>query len=123
MPLARLPDHVDGAPFDALPVISIARWHEVALWWPRERALVVAEAVGTAPPFALGRRAGAHPMLRVTGAPAALRLHTPEMLLVGHGAALDGGASGALEEALAHWRRDLPRLLVQIPSMILSLRR
>ena len=66
VPLLRLP--ADGAetPFTPVPVVSNRAWREVALWWAGERALVVAEAIGTVPAFALGRQAGVHPMLRLT---------------------------------------------------------
>jgi hypothetical protein len=101
-------------------VISIKGWHEVALWWPAQRALVVAEAIGTAPAFALGRRAGVHPMLRVLPPRKQLSRFDPERLLVGHGEAIEAGADAALDEALTHSRRDLPRLIVAIPKLLRS---
>ena len=66
VPLMRVPDQVPDTPFEVIPVVSRWGWAEIALWWPDERALIVAEAIGTAPVFALGRRAGVHPMLRLT---------------------------------------------------------
>ena len=41
---------------EVVPVISQRFWREVALWVPATHTLVVAEAVGTAPLFALGAR-------------------------------------------------------------------
>jgi hypothetical protein len=99
-------------------VISNLAWREVALWWGEQRALVVAEAVGTAPAFALGRRAGIHPLLRLTPPRSQLSRFGPERLLVGHGEALESGAGAALHEALDHARGDLPRLMLSIPKLL-----
>ena len=65
VPLVRLPTRAPDTPFEVIPVIDRMGWKEIALWWEEERALVVAEAVGTAPAFALGRRVGVHPLLRL----------------------------------------------------------
>jgi hypothetical protein len=118
VPLLRVPDRAPDTPFEVVPILSWARWKEVALWWAQERALIVAEAIGTAPPFALGRRAGVHPMLRLRPPRSQLSRHRPEMLLVGHGRAIESGAAAALDDALAHSRSDLPRLLVQLPKLL-----
>jgi hypothetical protein len=99
-------------------VISNRGWREVALWWADERALIVAEAIGTAPAFALGRAAGVHPMLRLTPPRKQLSPFHPERLLVGHGETLESGADAALREALAHSRQDLPRLLLSVPKLL-----
>jgi hypothetical protein len=99
-------------------VISNRAWREVALWWAGERALVVAEAIGTAPAFALGRRAGVHPMLRLVPPRKQLSRFQPERLLVGHGEAIESGADAALREALAESRSDLPRLLLSVPKLL-----
>jgi hypothetical protein len=40
------------------------------------------------------------------------------MLLVGHGRTLESGGAGALADALAHSRSDIPRLLVRLPKLI-----
>jgi hypothetical protein len=69
VPLLRLPERATDTPFEIVPVLSRCGWNEVALWWARERALIVAEAVGTAPAFTLGRRVGVHPILRLTIGP------------------------------------------------------
>jgi hypothetical protein len=81
--LLRVPDRAPDTPFEVVPVLSRPGWKEVALWWAQERALIVAEAVGTATAFALGRRAGVHPVLRLTPPRSQLSAYRPEMLLVG----------------------------------------
>jgi hypothetical protein len=118
VPLSRVPDSAAGTPFEAIPMISNKRWREVALWWADERALVVAEAVGTAPAFALGRRAGVHPMLRLIPPRKQLSRYQPERLFVGHGPAIESGADAALHDALAQSRRDLPRLVLSVPKLL-----
>lgn len=116
VPLRRLPDAV--APFMTIPVISNRAWREVALWWPDKKALIVAEAVGTAPLFRLERRAGVHPMLRLTPPRRQLSGYAPKMLLVGHGKTIEANASSALDEALAHARGDMPRLALTVPKLL-----
>jgi hypothetical protein len=118
VPLLRLPDRTPDTPFEAVPVLSRPGWHEVALWWERERALIVAEAVGTAPLFTLGRRVGLHPMLRLRPPTRALTVHSPERLLVGHGAALESGAASAIQEAVDGSLSDVPQLLLRLPSLV-----
>jgi hypothetical protein len=120
VPLLRLPVDAAGTPFTAIPVISNRAWREVALWWADEGALVVTEAIGTAPAFALGRRAGVHPMLRLVPPRKQLSPFQPERLFVGHGQAIESGADAALREALAHSRQDLPRLLLSVPKLLLG---
>ncbi|MFZ0977328.1 MAG: hypothetical protein WAN22_34245 [Solirubrobacteraceae bacterium] len=118
VPLLRLPAVAPDTPFEPVPVLSRWGWHEVALWWERERALIVAEAIGTAPPFALGRRAGVHPMLRLTPPRSQLAPYRPSMLLVGHGATIESDAATALDDALAHARSDIPRLITSLPKLV-----
>jgi len=118
VPLLRLPDRAPEVPFETVKVLSRPGWHEVALWWERERALIVAEAVGTAPAFALGRRAGVHPMLRLTPPRAQFAPYRPSMLLVGHGPVIEADAAAALDDALAHARSDIPRLVTSLPRLI-----
>jgi hypothetical protein len=118
VPLSRLPSEMGDTPFEPVPVISNRGWHEVALWWRDQRALVVAEAVGTAPAFALGRRVGVHPMLRLIPPRKQLAPFEPERLLVGHGDAIESGAAPALHEALAHSRHDIPRLAFAVPKLL-----
>jgi hypothetical protein len=118
VPLLRLPEEAPDTPFEVARILSRPGWHEMALWWERERALVVAEAVGTAFPFALGRRAGVHPMLRLTPPRSQLAPYRPSMLLVGHGATIETDAASALDDALAHARADIPRLVTSLPKLI-----
>jgi hypothetical protein len=118
VPLLRLPVEAAGTPFQPIPVISNRAWREVALWWAERETLVVAEAVGTAPPFALGRRVGVHPMLRLTPPRKQFSGFAPERLLVGHGPAIESGADSALRDALARSRSDLPRLPLSIPGLL-----
>jgi hypothetical protein len=118
VPLLRLPERIPDAPFEAVSVVSRRWWREVALWWPQERTLIVAEALGTAPAFALGGAAGVHPMLRLRPPRAALSHFQPERLLVGHGRAIETRANVALDRALAHARSDIPRLLLKAPSLL-----
>jgi hypothetical protein len=118
VPLHRLPPALRESPFTVVPVIANRWWREIALWWPQERTLIVAEAIGTAPLFALGRAAGVHPLLRVTPPRSALGGRHPERLLVGHGHALQTGADEALHDALSAAHSDIPRLLSKLPSMI-----
>ena len=93
-------------------------WQEIALWWEAERTLIVAEAVGTAPAFALGRRVGVHPMLRLAPPRSALTRHAPQRLFVGHGPILESGAAAAIDEALSASRSDIPQLVLRLPSLI-----
>jgi hypothetical protein len=118
VPLHRLPQDGAGTPFTPLAVISNRAWREVALWWPEQKALVVAEAVGTAPAFGLGRGVGVHPMLRLLPPRAQLSRYAPERLFVGHGEAVESGADAALREALDHSRSDTPRLILSLPKLI-----
>ena len=114
----RLPPVIPDSPFHVLRVVSRRWWREMALWWDSERALIVAEALGTAPAFALDRRAGIHPMLRLLPPRAALTAHAPERLLCGHGAPLESGAATAIAEALANANSDIPKLLVRLPTLL-----
>jgi hypothetical protein len=120
VPLLRLPrpGPLPGTPFAVVPVISRRVWKEIALWWTAEVTLVVAEAVGTAPAFAVGRRVGVHPLLRLTPPRTQLTGYPAERLLVGHGEPVGSGAREAIDEALDHSRSDIPRLLIKLPSLL-----
>jgi hypothetical protein len=125
VPHHRVPEApIEGAPFSVLKVIRNPLWREAALWWPQRRALIVAEVLGTAPAFALGDGAvGIHPMVRMTP-PGGLRGLEPEVLLVGHGPPVSGpSVSGDVDRAIAHARRDAPKLLLKLPSLIRDARR
>jgi hypothetical protein len=118
VPHLRLPSTVPGSPFEVIEVLKLPRWHELALWWPERRALVVAEAIGTNRVYALGDGpAGVHPLLRALP-PGALRGCAPEHLLVGHGRGVHGAdAAAALERAYDRSRKDLPKLALMVPAM------
>lgn len=112
VPLVRLPAPGADLPFRVVPVIRSRafRWHEVALWEPERRVLVVAEALGTAPYFrAPGQPVGPHPMLRLFHPPRGLADLEPEHLLVGHGEGLHGPeTAAAVRTAVASSRRRIP---------------
>ncbi len=118
VPLHRLPDNLPGSPFEVVDVLSVPKWREKGLWWPATRTLVVAEAVGTNRVFAVGPgRVGVHPMLRAFGVDR-LRRFEPELLLVGHGAPVDGSTTSSdLREGLDRSRTDIPRLLARLPAL------
>jgi len=118
VPLLRLPDRAPDTPFEVVPMISRRLWKEIALWWAAESTLIVAEAVGTAPAFAVGRQAGVHPLLRLTPPRAQLAPWAPERLFVGHGKPIESGASRAISDALARSRSDIPRLLKMLPTLL-----
>lgn len=122
VPHLVVPDLVSDSSFVAVHVKRSKRWRETALWWPAERTLVVAEAVGTNPFFvAGGDRAGVHPLLRLVPPRGALSGFEPQHLLVGHGEGLHGPAAAeGLEEALAHARTGLPRLALRVPALALD---
>ena len=71
-----------------------------------------------APPFALGRRAGVHPLLRPTPPRSQFAPYRPSMLLMGHGATLETDAASALDDALDHARSDIPRLVTSLPKLV-----
>jgi hypothetical protein len=118
VPLLAMPSAVPSSPFTVVSVMSRSRWREVALWWEAESTLIVAEAIGTGPLFALGRRAGVHPILRPMPPRASLGGYAPERMLVGHGPPIDSDAGSALTEALENARSDIPRLLISLPKAL-----
>jgi len=101
-----------------ISVVSRPWWKEVALWWPDEQTLIVAEAIGTGPLFALGRPVGVHPMLRLVPPRSALGDLAPARILAGHGPALESGATEALNTALSAARTDIPKLILKLPSAL-----
>ena len=110
VPLLAVPfSAVPGAPFEVVPVVERRWWREVALWWPGHRALVVPEALGTAPYYlAPGAMVGIHPMLRMLP-PKVLGGLAPLHLLPGHGPPVSGpDVAEAVDAALEHSRRDIP---------------
>lgn len=104
LPTGRVAD----SPFEAIAAVARPGWREVALWWPDEQLLVVADALGTLRHFtAPGERLGVHPLLRLTP-PRALAGLEPRRILCGHGEGIHTDAAAALTEALAMARRRLP---------------
>ncbi len=94
-------------PFEFLTIRMSRGWREVALWWPAERVLVCADALGTARYFRAGReRLAVHPLLRLR--PPRLPVQ-PEVILCGHGPGVFTDAGAALREALSTSRRRIPR--------------
>ena len=116
VPHLRLPERVEGAPFEVFDVVSVPRWREVGLWWREHRLLVVPETVGTGPFYRGGEvPAGIHPFLRLRP-PRPPRRYAPEHLLMGHGASLHGpAAADGLRVAYERSLRDLPATLLRIP--------
>ncbi|HET6830199.1 MAG TPA: hypothetical protein VFH44_02500 [Solirubrobacterales bacterium] len=115
-PLHRLPyAGIQGSGLEPVKVIDHRLWREVAIHSPADRALIVPEAVGTAPYFrAGGESMGIHPMLRLTP-PRRLADFEPEHLLTGHGTGMHGpGTAAALADALAGSRRRLPAALAAV---------
>ena len=118
VPHLRLPERLPDSPLEVVPVISRPGWKEIALWWLQERALIIAEAIGTAPALALGRPAGVHPLLRLTPPRSQLSSYQPAMLLVGHGRTIESDAEAALTGALSHSRGDIPKFLLELPKLL-----
>jgi hypothetical protein len=101
-------------PFEPIPVLRRRVWREAALWWPEQRVLVCADALGTVRHyFALGgERLGVHPLLRLTP-PWQLTQVEPEHVLCGHGAGVHDDAAGAVRDALDSSRRRATRVLAE----------
>ena len=114
----HLPARLPRTPFEVVSVVERPWWQERALWWAERATLVVSEAIGTTPLFALGRPAGVHPMPRLVPPRSALGGSHPQRLLVGHGPPLDSGGDEALHQALAASRADLPRFVLKLPGAI-----
>ncbi len=107
-----VPHSAAGSAFSTIRVVRFPRWRESAAFFPQERVLVVADAVGTARYFRTqGERIAVHPLLRLVP-PRKLSGLAPEHVLCGHGKGVHGpDAAEALEEALRTSRRRIPRWL------------
>jgi hypothetical protein len=119
VPRLKVPTAVPDSPFEVVPSgVHLPRWSEVALWWPQQRALVVAEVLGTSPHYTLDSGAvGLHALLRALP-PGRLRTFDAEHLLTGHGGPLHGpDTAREIDAAYARARRDIPKLLVKLPRM------
>ena len=116
VPHLRVPDSLPGTPFEAIEIKRAKRWQEIALWWPEQQVLVVADALGTNPFFTIGDdRIGVHPFLKLTP-PRRLRAYEPQHLLVGHGEGVHGPeATIALDRALSRSRLSVVRWAVSLP--------
>jgi hypothetical protein len=109
VPHFAVPDHELPA-LELIAVVDFPFWHELAVWVPRQQALVCADALGTAPYFrARDEPLGVHPLLRLKP-PRVLGRYEPQHVLCGHGAGVHGpGTPAALRDALTTARRGLPR--------------
>jgi glyoxylase-like metal-dependent hydrolase (beta-lactamase superfamily II) len=97
------------APFEFLTVRRGRWWKEVALWWPEQRVLVCADALGTSRYYHLrGERIAVHPLLRFVPPRRKLAGVSPQRILCGHGEGIHEDADVALREALATARRRIP---------------
>jgi len=121
-PFLSLPEQVPDAPFSVLRLDSVKVWKERALWWPERKGLVVAESIGTAVHYAVGKGpAGVH-MIRRPLPPNRLKPFRPDHLLVGHGRPLHGDeADAGLRDALNRSRRDIPTFIRRMPSLFRSM--
>lgn len=120
--LLRLPDAVEGSPFEVIGVVDSGIWKEKALWWHDEQVLVVAEAVGTNRFYRPGSAgAGMHLGLRLSPPKKALGSYLPQHLLMGHGSPIHGQqATEALQQAMDRSRRDFPAALAGAPAAFLK---
>ena len=115
---ARLgvPLHVLTAPdgLEARRIVDWRFWKEIALWFPDERILVCADALGSVAYFrAKDEPFGVHPLLRLFPPKRALGDLEPEHVLFGHGPGYHGSdAPERLRDALETSRRRLPRALL-----------
>lgn len=106
-PVERLGLRLPETDYRLVHSVSIPRWEEAALY--DGETLVVADALGTADYFTVGReRVGVHPMLRLFP-PMALRDLAPERILTGHGNGVFDDAESALVHALDGARTRLPQ--------------
>jgi len=117
----KVPDTIPGSPFEAIPALRLPGWQESALWWPEQRALVVAEVVGTALSYTGGQApVGMHIFLRATP-PGRIRGRQPQHLLVGHGSGVHGAeAATGLDQAYERSRSDLPVVIKTIAGQLLK---
>jgi len=96
-------------PFEFLTIVMNPGWKEVALWWPEQRVLACADALGTARYYRAGKdRLALNPLLRLFPPRRALTAMTPARVLCGHGEGLHEDAEAAVREALRTARRRIP---------------
>ena len=114
VPLHRTPfQGIPDSPFEVIRVLETVMWKEVALWWPQERVLVTADALGTPDYYrAPGEKIAVSAPLRPFP-PRRLRDLAPEHVLCGHGPGLHGpDAAAAVREAIDGALRQGPRWLI-----------
>ena len=96
-------------PFEFLTIVMNPGWKEVALWWPEQRVLACADALGTARYYRAGKdRLALNPLLRLFPPRRALTAIAPARVLCGHGEGLHEDAEAAVREALRTARRRIP---------------
>jgi hypothetical protein len=112
VPLHVVPRALPCSGLEVVPIVSLRRWREIALWDPATRTLVTADALATAPGYADGRGAlSVHPFLRLRP-PRALGTLDVEHVLTGHGPGVHGPqAREAVATALRTARSGLPGFL------------
>ena len=117
----RIPEAIPNTPLQAIRVVDLRRWREVALWWPRRDVLVVPEALGTSSIWTADHGVvGLHPILRPLP-PKALRGYRPAYLLTGHGPPVKGpDARDGVEWAYDRARADIPRLGAMLGRMAID---
>ena len=116
VPLLVTPfEGVPGSPFQAIRVLHVPGWKEVALWWPEQKVLVVAESLGTASYFlAPGETVGVHPFRRLLP-PRSLARFDVERALFGHGEGVHGpGVAAEVGRAVETSRRRTPAWLGRV---------
>ncbi len=114
VPLHRTPfTGIPDSPFEVIRVLETVMWKEVALWWPQERVLVTADALGTPDYYrAPDEKIAVSPLLRVVP-PRRLRDLDPEHVLCGHGPGLHGpDAAAAVRDSIDNARRRGPSWLI-----------
>jgi len=121
VPHLVVPAALPGTPFEVLEVRRSRRWQEIALWWPENRTLVVAEALGTNAFFPVGDdRVGVHGLLKPFP-PRMLARYEPEHLLVGHGEGVHGPeAAAAVRQALSRSRLSFVTWGLTLPLLALK---
>ena len=84
---------IPGSPFQVIRISRLPFWKEVALWWPEQRVLVTADALGTPDSYRAPDEAVAvSPLLRLLP-PRRLADLDPEHVLCGHGPGIHGPAA------------------------------
>lgn len=117
--VVRYADQIDGCPFEFPLVRQSGRaWIERALWWPAQRLLVIAEAVGTVDYFRAhaGDVCGLHPMMHARP-PRGLMGFDPELVLVGHGDPLERPGE-AIDQVIMRGRRDMGAVMLRMPRLL-----